>query len=116
MLLQTESWQARAAAKRASILAKIAPEWRLAQPDLDKAARQRNLTGPFIQQYLDSSETEIIRQDAAAIVAKIRNGHYSARRVTLAFCKCAAIAHQIASLPIRISLHLIFFLDLSSME
>ena len=108
MLIQTESWEARAAAKKASILTKIAPEWRLAQSDLDKADQQRNLTGPFIQQYLDNSEAEIIRQDATVIVEKVRTGHYSAKRVALAFCKCAAVAHQIASSPMRL-LHLSVF-------
>lgn len=101
MLIQTESWEARAADKIASTLAKIPPKWRLAQSELDKAARQRNLTGPFIQQYLDSDEIEIICQDATTIISKITNGQYSAKRVTFAFCKCAAIAHQIASSPDR---------------
>jgi amidase len=91
------SWEIRAAAKTASTRAKIAPEWHLSEADLDKAGKQRDLTGPFIQQYLDDKELEIIRQDSTSIVAKIKTGEWSAKQVTLAFCKTAAVAHQIAS-------------------
>jgi amidase len=95
MILPAESWKARAAAKVASTKAKIAPEWRLSEPDLEKATKQRDLTGAFIQQYLTSDELEVIQQDAVFIVTKIKAGEWSAKRVTLAFCKTAAIAYQI---------------------
>lgn len=90
-------WQAKAAAKTASTRAKIAPEWRLSEADLEKVAKQRDLTGPFIQQYLDDDDLDVIQRDTLAIVAKLKTGEWSATRVTRAFCKTAAIAHQIAS-------------------
>jgi amidase len=67
-------WEARAAAKTASTRAKIAPEWRLSEADLDKARKQRDLTSPFIHQYFDDKSLEIIRQDTTSIVAKIKTG------------------------------------------
>jgi amidase len=97
MLVPAESWKAKAASKAASTLAKIPREWRLAEADLERASKQRNLTGPFIEQYLNSEELEVIRQDATLIVNRVKKGEYSAKRVALAFCKTAAIAHQIVS-------------------
>lgn len=92
-----ESWEAKAAAKRSSTHAKIPKEWLLDQEDLAKAAKQRDLTGPFIEQYLTAEEVSIIRQGSVLIINNIRNGEYSAQQVTHAFCKTAAIAHQIVS-------------------
>lgn len=88
-------WEAKAAAKKASTLDKIPREWRLNEADLENASKQRDLTGPFIQQYLNPDELEIVRQDATALVNKLKKGEYTAKRVTVAFCKAAAIAHQI---------------------
>lgn len=90
-------WQAKAAAKRASVLAKIPPEWRLSEADLDRASKQRDLTGAFIEQFLTVEEIAIISQASVSLVAQIREGKYSAVQVTRAFCKTAAIAHQIVS-------------------
>ncbi|WEW57130.1 amidase [Emydomyces testavorans] len=101
---KTESWQAKAAAKRASTLAKIPQEWRLNKEELDKAVKQRDLTGHFIEQYLTQEEITIINRDSANLVGGIRQGDLSAVQVTRAFCKTAAIAHQINN-----CLHEIFF-------
>jgi amidase len=67
--------------------------------DLDKARDQRNLTGPFIQQFLTPEDISIISKDSVDIVNEIRGRKLSAVQVTIAFCKTAAIAHQIASFP-----------------
>lgn len=89
-----EGWKGKAAAKRAATLDKIPLEWRLNQMELDKASKQRDLTGSFIQQYLTQDEMDVTQQDATALVSKIKQGEYTARRVCVAFCKAAAIAHQ----------------------
>lgn len=100
--MTADSWKAKAAAKTASTRAKIPPEWRLSEADLNKATKQKDLTGTFIEQYLEGEDLEVIRQDTTSIVAKIKAGEWSAKRVTLAFCKTASIAHQIvSSLKIR---------------
>lgn len=43
--VQQEPWKAKAAAKRAAILHKIGPQWRLGSADLKRASKQRDLTG-----------------------------------------------------------------------
>lgn len=96
---ESESWQAKAAAKRADTLSKIPPQWRLSQADLEKAAKQRDLTGSFAQQFLDPDEVSIISMDSLQIVDAVSKSRLSAMRVTTAFCRAAAVAHQIVSLP-----------------
>ena len=98
MSVKKELWQSKAAAKRASTHAKIPKEWLLDQAELERASKERNLSGPFIEQYLNAQEVTIIRQGSVPIVAKIRTGEYSSVQVTQAFCKTAAIAQQIVSL------------------
>jgi amidase len=97
MVKAAKPWEAKAAAKRASTLAKIPPEWLLQKVELDKAAKQRDLTGRFIEQYLNEEEIGIVHEGSATLVGKIRLGNWSAVQVTRAFCKTAAIAHQIVS-------------------
>ena len=97
MSAKEESWEARASAKRSSTHAKIPKEWLLDGEDLAKAARQRNLTGSFIEQYLSTEEITVVRQDSVSIVTKVHTGECSAVSVARAFCKAAAIAHQIVS-------------------
>jgi amidase len=96
-MLGEASWEAKAAAKRASTLAKIPPEWLLDKKEIEKGLKQRNLTGPFIEQYLSPEEVAIIHQGSTTLVEKIRERELSAVQVTRAFCKTAAIAHQIVS-------------------
>ncbi|KAI8630724.1 amidase signature domain-containing protein [Xylariaceae sp. FL1651] len=104
MSLHSEPWRASAAAKRADTLNKIPSEWKLSPTDLAQAKEQRDLTGPFIQQFLKSNEVSIISKDSVGIVEDIRDGRLTAVQVTSAFCKTAAIAHQINN-----CLHEIFF-------
>jgi hypothetical protein len=92
------SWEAQAAKKRADTLAKIRPEWRLSDRDLERAREQRDLTGPFIQSFLLPDEVSIVSMESVDIVDSIRHGTLTAVEVTNAFCKTAAIAHQIVSL------------------
>jgi amidase len=89
------SWEARAAAKRAATLAKIPPQWRLAPEDLERASEQRDLTGSFINGLLDKQTVSITSLDSLPILESISSGRLSATEVTTAFCKTAAVAHQI---------------------
>ncbi|KAI0384934.1 amidase signature domain-containing protein [Hypomontagnella monticulosa] len=104
MRVESSSWQARAAAKRVDTLNKIPPDWRLSQAQIAEAKKQRDITGPFIQQYLEPNEISIITKDSVDIVEEVKEGNLSAVQVTNAFCKTAAIAHQIGN-----CLHEIFF-------
>ncbi|OTA97783.1 hypothetical protein M434DRAFT_7724 [Hypoxylon sp. CO27-5] len=102
--MDPEEWNARATAKRASILAKIKPEWRLSPEDIAKASTQRDLTGPFIQQFLGADDISILSMDSLQLVEGIGKGSLTSLQVTTAFCRAAAVAHQIGN-----CLHEIFF-------
>lgn len=88
-------WRASAQNKKQSVLDLIPTEWRL--PNLPSAEQQKDVTGPYIQQFLDSTEVEITETDAVGIARKVADGIWSAFEVTKAFCHRAAIAHQLVS-------------------
>jgi len=98
----TSDWKKIAAEKRDSVLALIPEEWRIPAPP--SAEEQRDVTGKFIQQYLDPKEIEITETEATTIVEKTSSGQWTAVEVTKAFCHRAAIAHQLVN-----CLHEIFF-------
>lgn len=88
-------WRQIATQKRDSVLALIPEEWRIpAPPSVDE---QRDVTGKFIQQYLNTQEIEITETDAVEIVEKTSNGTWTAVEVTKAFCHRSAVAHQLVS-------------------
>ncbi|GKU21475.1 unnamed protein product [Fusarium langsethiae] len=89
------SWENRAAAKRAETLDKIRPEWGLSTIDLDRACRQRDVTGPFIEQFLDEGDISITSMTSTPILKALKERKLLAVQVATAFCKRAAIAHQI---------------------
>jgi amidase len=89
------SWQDRAAAKVAETASKIPPQWRISEEGRERAKEQRNLTGPFIESFLSDSEALIIRLDSLALVEKIATRSLTSLEVAEAYCKTAAIAHQI---------------------
>ncbi len=88
-------WQTQAEAKAADTLSKIPADWVLKQSDLDAAAHQRQLSGAFIEKYLDDETLEIIEHDSLSLIAKIKEQKYTAVQVARSYCKTAAIAHQI---------------------
>lgn len=112
MRIHRNSWEKKAAEKRASTFGKIPLEWRLDHADLERAKKQRDLTGSFIQQYLEPDEVAIISRDSVEIADAIRQGMLTAVAVTAAMCKAAAIAHQIVSRlrSTRVPVLWIFFL------
>lgn len=97
-----KDWEKLATEKRESVIALIPKEWRIPAPP--SAQEQRNVTGKFIQQYLDEKEIEITESDAVSIVKKTSTGAWSAYDVAKAFCHRAAVAHQLVN-----CLHEIFF-------
>ncbi|KAI9691188.1 MAG: Acetamidase [Bathelium mastoideum] len=91
----TNDWRAIAKEKRDSISASIPHEWRI--PGVPSAQEQRDVTGKFIQQYLNEKEREITETDAVGISKKTKTGQWKAIDVARAFCHRAAIAHQLVS-------------------
>ncbi|KAF2749743.1 general amidase [Sporormia fimetaria CBS 119925] len=98
------SWHERAAAKVADTASKIPPHWRLTPNDLQRARETKDLTGPFIESFLSSEEISITRLASDALVSKIASRSLTSLEVATAYCKTAAIAHQINN-----CLHEIFF-------
>lgn len=95
--MEQEPWEARAAAKRAAILDKIDPQWRLSSAEVKNASKQRDLTGPFVQQFLTAEEVAMLSMESVHIVDAIKQRKLTSVKVTTTFCKAAAIAHQIVS-------------------
>lgn len=95
---QEESWEAKAKAKVAETKSKIPNEWRLNQSSLAKAKQIKKLSGAFIESFLSDEELRITRNDSTLLVEKVKTGEYTALQVAQAFCKTAAIAHQIVSI------------------
>jgi len=91
-------WQDQAAEKVARTAAKIPSKWRISLEDRDRARKARNLTGPFIHSFLSEDEAEIVRLDSVTLVQRIASSSLSSLEVASAYCKTAAIAHQIVSL------------------
>jgi amidase len=95
-------WKRAGQDKADSVLALIPKEWRLeSTPTIEQ---QRDITGPYIQQFLSSKEIEITECDAVEIVKNTTTGVWTAVDVAKAFCHRAAIAHQLVH-----CLHEIFF-------
>ncbi|KAJ5727268.1 hypothetical protein N7493_005088 [Penicillium malachiteum] len=91
------------AAKRQAIFDTIPAKWRLEHP-IPPATEVRDVTGPYIQQYLSEREIQITESDAVDIVAETTSGRWTALEVTEAFCHRAALAHQFVN-----CLHEVFF-------
>lgn len=88
-------WKARAEAKVADTLSKIPVEWRLEQDVIDAAKNRRQLTGDFIFDLLDRETIQIISHDSKELVDFIGRKEYTSLEVAQAYCKTAAVAHQI---------------------
>lgn len=93
MAMHVPEWKTRAAAKRASQAESIPKEWRLPEStevpkDAYKFLKTSTLLTP---EELEITETV----DANILLRKLALGKISAVAVTTAFCKRAALAHQL---------------------
>ncbi|EWG51017.1 hypothetical protein FVEG_10130 [Fusarium verticillioides 7600] len=93
--MDKSSWETRAAAKRAATLDKIPSEWRLSSEDIERAQSQRDITGPFIEQFLDEETVSITSLKTVEILNAVSERELTATKVVRAFCQRAAVAHQI---------------------
>lgn len=99
-------WEQLAAKKRLSTYNRIPHDWIVPSSTLAEAKGRRDITGPFIDKLLAEEERAITVYPAAMLVELIADSSYTALEVTRAFCKRAAIAHQLNN-----CLHEIFFDD-----
>ncbi|KAL8294734.1 hypothetical protein RB600_000608 [Gaeumannomyces tritici] len=101
-VVQSPTWQQAAAAKRHATNAKIPSEWRLSGKDVAIAKSRKAITGEYIEKFLDTKTLHITSQDAPYLIASMGNGTLTAVEVCMAFCKRAAIAHQMSGILLEI--------------
>ncbi|KAI1009060.1 hypothetical protein LB504_001961 [Fusarium proliferatum] len=102
--MDENSWEARAAVKRAATLDKIPSEWRLSSEDLEHAHSQRDITGSLIERFLDDETASITSLKTVEILNTVSEQELTTMKVVRAFCQRAAVAHQINN-----CLHEVFF-------
>lgn len=91
----TATWEERAADKRHRIEQSIPAEWKVKSlPTADSVFDFPEKSG-----LLSEKELEITQSSATDLVAKLAKGELKSVDVTLAFCKRAALAHQLVGLP-----------------
>ncbi|RVX73688.1 hypothetical protein B0A52_02578 [Exophiala mesophila] len=94
-------WKEAVAEKRAEVGKQLPQEWRLSKDILDTispTADTNVLDVPSKCGILTAKELEITEKyDAVDLVAKLASKELSSYDVTLAFCKRAAIAHQVTN-------------------
>ncbi|EXJ93263.1 hypothetical protein A1O1_01655 [Capronia coronata CBS 617.96] len=89
-------WKALASEKRDAVLAQIPDAWKI-PGTISSADEVPDVTGPYIQQFLDAREIMVTETDAVGIVEKTSSGEWTAVEVTKAFCHRAALAHQLVN-------------------
>jgi amidase len=99
-----------AAAKKEQLQSRIPKEWLLPMERYYGISNLLNV--PLTSGILDDVECNITSNyDATGLLGKLRSGVWSAERVTIAFCKRAAIAQQLVCQP---KLHISKLLLISS--
>lgn len=89
------SWSIIGDEARARVSNSIPVEWRIAEASLPPDSRL-DITGfPAESGILSEHELEITESFAVDIVRRVAAGEWSSQDVTIAFCKRAAIAHQL---------------------
>ncbi|KAK5192030.1 hypothetical protein LTR47_003487 [Exophiala xenobiotica] len=96
-----QDWREIVAKKRAEVAKQLPQEWRLPQTILDTISASADigvLDIPAKSGLLNSKELEITEKyDAVDLVAKMAAKELTASEVALAFCKRAAVAHQVTN-------------------
>ena len=96
-------WKERCAKKKAEVDARIPRTWLLEPSIVRQAKSARKISGPFIESLLDEWVRDITRMSSVELVDDLRAGSLTAHEVTEAFCKRAAVAHQIVIQGFHIS-------------
>ncbi len=91
------TWEDIAADKKARIDKSIPAEWRIDVAGLGLG--DSVMDAPAKSGILTPEELEITNSSAVDLVAKLADGRLKSVDVTLAFCKRAALAHQLVCLP-----------------
>lgn len=87
------SWKEKAEDKRARITARIPSEWRIkSSPPADELSV---MSYPKKSGIMTTEELAITESSATDLVAQMATGKLTSVAVTTAFCKRAALAHQL---------------------
>lgn len=92
-----EEWQTISQKAKQILADSIPPEWRLSKDKLPPEDRLDVRDVPKQSGLLTDQELAVTDSYATEIVAKIAAGEWTSEAVTLAFCKRAAIAHQVTN-------------------
>lgn len=93
--LSRKCWKTTVAEKLERVNAEIPRDWLLPSKVLEEGRGRREITGSFIESLLDQETLAITSLDNSEILEQTTNGSLTAVRVTRAFCKRAAFAHQL---------------------
>lgn len=97
MISEIKSYQVIAAKKRAEQRSKIPENWQFSVEKYRDASNVMDV--PLACGLLNETEVRITSDyDATALLGQLKAGVWSVEQVTVAFCKRAAIAHQLVSL------------------
>ena len=88
-------WQKISVKAKQKLYDDMPPEWRLPKDKLPAEDELDVTAFPAKSGILTQRELHITDSYATGIVAGIATGHWSAEEVARAFCKRAAIAHQV---------------------
>jgi amidase len=98
------SWEKIAADKRARIEASIPQEWRIKT----KPTEDSVMNFPKTSGIMSAEELAITESSATDLVAQMAAGKLTSVAVTTAFCKRAALAHQLVYFtPFEVPLYLL---------
>lgn len=89
------SWTEIAAAKKAEVNGRIPSEWLIPKELLPPPSTTKVDDFVATSGFFTAKEVEITVSSATDITAKIVGGSWTAEEVTKAFCKSAAVSHQL---------------------
>ena len=92
------SWTDIAAAKKEEVNARIPSEWLIPAELLPPPSKTKVDDFVATSGFFTAKEIEITASSATDITAKIVGGSWTAEEVTKAFCKSAAVSHQLVCL------------------
>lgn len=94
-----ETWEQIGARKRAALLASIPKQWVVPTEILPPDSQNDVTTWPESSGWFTEEELAITNLSASELVPRLASGTVSSVDVTKAFCKRAAAAHVLVSVP-----------------
>jgi len=95
-----EAWKETSEKAQQKLAASIPSDWRIGKEHLPPSSQTNVTSFPAKSGLLSGNELTITESYATDIVKKIATGQWSSENVTKAFCKRAAIAHQMVCFPL----------------